>query len=75
MFGVIGTGGGQRLREGFEPAFKDFVVETRITSNAPVEMVREVARLTHLKCPMHASIVKIGPVIDRLFINDVETSL
>lgn len=66
---------GQGEWEGIEPAFKDFVVETRIDSGAPVESIRELVRTTHLRCPMHASISKIGPVVDKLFINGTEVSL
>ena len=58
-----------------EPAFKDFVVETRIRSSAPLEEIREVARTTHRRCPMHASITKIGPVVDKLFVNGTEVTL
>ncbi len=66
---------GQGEWEGIEPAFKDFVVETRITSNAPLDKIREVVRRTHLRCPMHASIVKIGTVADKLFVNGTEVPL
>jgi len=66
---------GQGEWEGVEPAFKDFVVETRITSGAPLEEIRELVRTTHLRCPMHASILKIGPVSDRLFVNGTEIPL
>jgi len=66
---------GQGEWEGIEPAFKDFAVETRITSNAPLEKIREIVRTTHRRCPMHASISKIGPVVDRLFVNGTEVPL
>jgi putative redox protein len=66
---------GQGVWEGIEPAFKDFVVETRIVSSAPLEKIREMVRTTHLRCPMHASIMKIGPVVDRLFVNGAEVAL
>ena len=66
---------GQGDWEGIEPAFKDFVVETRIASSAPLEKIREIARTTHTRCPMHASIVKIGPVVDKLFVNGTEVPL
>ena len=66
---------GQGEWEGVEPAFKDFVVETRISSRAPLEKIREIARVTHLRCPMHASIVKIGPVVDKLVVNGTEVPL
>ncbi len=66
---------GQGEWEGVEPAFKDFVVETRIMSNESVDRIREVVRTAHMRCPMHASILKIGPVVDRLFVNGSEVSL
>ena len=66
---------GQGELEGVDPVFKDFVVETRITSNAPLEKIREVTRKTHMRCPMHASITKIGPVVDKLFVNGTEVAL
>ena len=66
---------GQGEWEGVEPAFKDFVVETRLTSGAPLEKIRELVRTTHLRCPMHASILRIGPVADRLFVNGTEVPI
>jgi len=66
---------GQGEWEGVEPAFKDFVVETRIASSAPLEKVLDVVHTTHMRCPMHASISKIGPVVDKLFVNGIEVAL
>ena len=66
---------GQGEWEGIEPAFKDFVVETRITSNEPIAKIREIVRTTHMRCPMHASISKIGPVLDKLFVNGTEVPM
>jgi uncharacterized OsmC-like protein len=66
---------GQGEWEGVEPAFKDFVVETRIKSSAPLEKIRETVRTTHMRCPMHSSISKIGHVVDRLFVNGTEVPL
>jgi uncharacterized OsmC-like protein len=66
---------GQGEWEGIEPVFKDFVVETRIASNAPLEKIQEITRWTHMRCPMHASITKIGPVVDKLFVNGTEVAL
>ncbi len=63
---------GQGEWEGVEPSFRDFVVETRIASNEPLEKIRDLVRTTHLRCLMHASIMKIGPVVDKLFANGVE---
>ena len=66
---------GQGEWKGIEPTFKDFVVETRIVSTAPLEKIREVTRTTHTRCPMHASVSKIGPVVDKLFVNGTEIPL
>jgi len=66
---------GQGEWEGVEPAFKDFVVETKITSSASLDQIRDLVRTTHRRCPMHASIEKIGPVLDRLFVNGIESPL
>jgi len=66
---------GQGEWEDIEPAFRDFVVETRIASDAPLEKIREIVKITHHRCPMHASISKIGPVVDKLFVNGTEVPL
>jgi uncharacterized OsmC-like protein len=66
---------GQGEWEGIEPTFKDFVVETRIISNAPLEKIIEVTRTTRMRCPMGASISKIAPVVDKLFVNGTEVAL
>jgi putative redox protein len=66
---------GQGEWEGIGPAFKDFVVETRVTSSAPLDEIREITQTTHMRCPMHASISLVGPVIDKLFVNGTEISL
>ena len=66
---------GQGEWEGIDPVFKDFVIETRIKSSAPVDKILETVRTTHLRCPMHASILRIGPVVDKLFVNGTEIPL
>ena len=66
---------GQGEWEGVEPAFKDFVIETRVTSSAPLDEIRGIVQATHMRCPMHASILKIGPVVDKLFVNGTEIVL
>jgi uncharacterized OsmC-like protein len=66
---------GQGEWEGIEPAFKDFVVETRIASEAPLDKIREVVRIAHRRCPMHATISKMAPVVDKLFVNGNEVPL
>ncbi len=66
---------GQGTWEGIEPAFKDFFVETHITSTEPIDKIREIAKIVHKRCPMHASISKMAPVVDKLFVNGVEVPL
>jgi uncharacterized OsmC-like protein len=66
---------GQGEWEGVEPVFKDFVVEIRVSSSAPLARIIEVAHLAHKKCPMHASISRIAPVTDKLFVNGAEVPL
>ena len=46
-----------------------------MTSSAPLDKIREIVRTTHMRCPMHASIAKIGPVVDKLFVNGTEIPL
>jgi len=58
-----------------EPAFKEFIVETRINSKESVEKIRKVVTTVHKRCPMHSSIGKIGNIIDKLFVNGVEVPL
>jgi uncharacterized OsmC-like protein len=66
---------GQYEIDGASPHFIDMIVETRITSNAPVEKIAEVARVAHRTCPMHATIVKAMKVTDKLFVNGKEVAL
>ncbi len=66
---------GQGELEGVEPAFKDFVVETRIASDASYDELRELVRTAHARCPMHASLRRVGPIVDRLFVNGTEVPL
>jgi uncharacterized OsmC-like protein len=51
------------------------IVETKITSTAPIEKIAEVARVAHRTCPMHATIVKAMKVTDKLFVNGKEVAL
>jgi uncharacterized OsmC-like protein len=66
---------GQYEADGTSPAFKDMIVETRVTTKSPVEKVVEVARITHRTCPMHATVTKAMPVTDKLFVNGREVPL
>jgi uncharacterized OsmC-like protein len=61
--------------DGASPNFIDMIVETKVTSSAPIEKIAEVARITHRTCPMHATIVKAMKVTDKLFVNGKEITL
>jgi putative redox protein len=58
-----------------EPAFTDFVVETRLTSSDSVEKIKRVTEIVHKRCPMHSTIARVGKVVDRLFVNGLEVPL
>jgi uncharacterized OsmC-like protein len=62
MFGINGA----------NPAFKDIVIETRVTTNAPAERVAELLRLTHERNPVTATVAKAVKVSRRLFVNETE---
>ncbi|MGP8070495.1 MAG: OsmC-related (seleno)protein [Candidatus Bathyarchaeia archaeon] len=58
-----------------EPAFTDFVVETRVISSDSVEKIKRVTEIVHKRCPMHSTIARVGKVVDNLFVNGVEVPL
>jgi len=58
-----------------EPAFTDFIVETKITSTDPIEKIRRVVKTVHERCPMHSTITKASRVTDKLFVNGLEVPL
>ena len=66
---------GQADFTAIEPAFTDFIVETRVTSNDSIEKIKRVTEIVHKRCPMHSTIARIGNVVDRLFVNGVEVPL
>jgi len=66
---------GQYQADGKSPYFIDMTVETKVTSNAPVDKIVEVTRVAHKTCPMHATIVKAMKVTDKLLVNGKEVSL
>ena len=66
---------GQYEIDGTEPSFKDMIIETRVTTKDPVQKVVEVTRLSHSRCPMHATIAKAMTVTDKLFVNGEETPI
>lgn len=58
-----------------DPAFKDFIVETRIASKDSVEKIRKVTTIVHKRCPMHSTIAKMAKVVDKLLVYGVEVPL
>jgi len=58
-----------------DPSFRSILVETRVRTNGPIKKVVEVARLTHRRCPVHATLKKATKMTFKLFVNDVEASL
>jgi len=66
---------GQYELQGTDPSFKDMTVQTKVTTNAPIEKVVEVTRITHRTCPMRVTIGKAMKVTDRLFVNGNEVPL
>jgi uncharacterized OsmC-like protein len=66
---------GQADSSEIEPAFRNFIVETRLISTDSIEKIKRVVSITHKRCPMHSTILKVGKVEDRLFVNGNEVLL
>ncbi len=52
-----------------QPFFKTITVETRITSKEPAEKLAEIARLTHRRCPVHATLSRAAKMNFILTVN------
>ncbi len=61
--------------DGVKPYFKNIYVETRISSNDPVEKFVEVARETHRRCPVHATLSRATELTFALDVNGQKASL
>lgn len=61
--------------DGRDPAVTEFQIETKVTSQAPVEKIVELVNLTHLRCPMTATISKAAKVNRNLWVNGTEVPL
>ena len=57
------------------PAFQTIAVETRVRTTGPAEKAAEVARMTHRRCPIHATLQRATDLSFTLYVNDVETPL
>lgn len=55
--------------DGVEPFFTSIIVETRVVSKSPLEKIVEVARETHRRCPVHATISRATEMIFTLDVN------
>jgi uncharacterized OsmC-like protein len=61
--------------EGVSPFFKSITVETRISTRDPIEKVVEVARQTHRRCPVHATLSRATEMIFKLVVNGNEVQI
>ncbi len=58
--------------DGVDPSITDLLIETRVTTDARVEDVAELVRLTHRRSPLTATLAKAAAVRRRLFVNGLE---
>ncbi len=54
---------------GASPYFKTITVETRVSTGESVEKVAEVARETHRRCPIHATLSRATEMTFKLVVN------
>lgn len=60
---------------GADSSFKSIGVETSVRTSAPLADVVKVARLTHRRCPIYATLRKSLELSFRLIVNDTEADL
>lgn len=60
---------------GADPSFRSILVETRIRSSSPSADVAKVVRLTHSRCPIHATLGKATDLKFRLEVNGAQVPL
>jgi len=51
------------------PYFKSITVETKVSTRDPVERVVQVARETHKRCPVHATLARATEITFKLVVN------
>ncbi len=61
--------------DGADPSFKDILIETRVTTNAPIEKVAELLHLTDERNPVTATVAKAVKITRRLLVNEIEIQL
>ncbi len=55
--------------DGVSPHFRSIIVETRVSTKDLVDKVVEVARQTHRRCPVHATLSRATEMIFKLVVN------
>jgi putative redox protein len=61
--------------DGAEPSFVTIRVETRVRTTSPVAEVVKVARQTHVRCPIYATLRKSVDLVFSLTVNGMEVPL
>jgi uncharacterized OsmC-like protein len=61
--------------DGADSSFRSIIVETVVKTNSPVPEVVTVARATHRRCPIYATLRKSVDLTFKLTVNDIETPL
>ena len=61
--------------EGISPYFNRITVETKISTKDPVERAVQVARETHRRCPVHATLSRATEINFKLVVNGRDVPL
>ena len=61
--------------DGADSSFKTIAVETSVRTTAPVSEVATVARQTHRRCPLYATLRKSVDLSFKLLVNGAEVAL
>jgi uncharacterized OsmC-like protein len=61
--------------DSISPRFTRIAVETRVVTREPPEKVAEVARLTHRRCPIHATLSRATTMVFTLMVNGQPVAL
>jgi putative redox protein len=61
--------------DGADPFFKRVIVETKVQTRSTPSDVAAVARLTHRRCPVHATLRRSTELVFKLRVNGVDTSI
>ena len=61
--------------DGADSSFRSIRVETRVRTTSPISEVVKVARQTHKRCPIYATLGKSLEIVFKLVVNGAEVSL